>query len=169
MSPSSPSPLNVVTPRRAASLFLSLALLASSSLNFPAAAAAGRQGKRIFSPARGSATKGVPDFVPGEVLVRFRSEPKAEAALLVADTLRDEGGREMPVEFARDEGLSAVSGLRLGSLPEGFDSPGRVVGRQVKPEVRNSPRYSLKSFKGEPEPRPKVFGLVRVPNCADSE
>jgi alpha-tubulin suppressor-like RCC1 family protein/subtilisin family serine protease len=122
MVPSSPSPLNGVAPRpalrRAASLFLSLALLASAFASAPGASAGRPQRQRIYEPAaRTPATKaGTPEFVPGEVLVRFRSEDKADAARLALGTLRDAEGREMPVEFARAGGLSLVRGLRLARV-----------------------------------------------------
>jgi alpha-tubulin suppressor-like RCC1 family protein/subtilisin family serine protease len=118
MVPSSPSPLNGVARRRAVSLFLSLALLASAFVNSPVASAGRPQGRKVYEPAaRAPVTKaGTPEFVPGEVLVRFGSEAKADAARLASAPLRDAEGREMPVEFARAEGLSVVRGLRLARV-----------------------------------------------------
>ena len=122
MLPSPPSPLNGVTPRtaprRAVALFLSLALLASA---FPdlTGAAVGKLRERIYTPAaRAAATKdATPDFVPGELLVRFRSESKADAARLAFAPLFDASGRELPVEFApAAAGLSLVRGLRLARV-----------------------------------------------------
>ncbi len=140
MVPSPPSPLNGVTPRiasrRAVSLFLSLALLASAFLNVPGAAAARRQQRRIYEPAaRTSAKKeATPAFVPGEVLVRFRSEAKADEARLASEPLRDAEGREMPVEFARSEGLSVVRGLRLARVRD-EDTLSAVAALSARPDV----------------------------------
>ncbi|HEU4594235.1 MAG TPA: S8 family serine peptidase [Pyrinomonadaceae bacterium] len=154
MVPSPPSPLNGVAPRRAVALFLSLALLASAFLNV-SSAAAGRRQERIYEPAaRASLTKGeTPAFVPGEVLVRFRSESKADEAALASAPLLDAEGRELPVELARAEGLSLVRGLRLARV-RAADTLAAVAALSARADVLYAePNYVRRALNVPNDPR----------------
>ena len=59
------------------------------------------------------------EFVPGNVLVRFRANSELAASVSVKSkglTLRALGGREIPLEIQEPEGLSVVKGLRLARV-----------------------------------------------------
>ena len=107
------------TAGRASALLLLLALTAAlayvlQSSGSKAAAARGRQENPPAAlPPKSS--KGLA-YVPGEVLVRFRAESKAEDASKTGLALRDIVGSEIPVQFERPEGLEIVRVLRVAHV-----------------------------------------------------
>src|ERR1043165_4864859 len=52
------------------------------------------------------------EFVPGNVLVRFRPGSALAAGARAPRTLRSTGGRQIPAEADEAEGLEIVEGLR---------------------------------------------------------
>ena len=58
------------------------------------------------------------EFVPGEVLVRFRSDAKAAQQGLTTEALVDPEGRRISLELERPPGFEVIEGLRLARVPD---------------------------------------------------
>ncbi len=87
------------------------------SLTFAVIAFAPRSGaKRAITQEQTAVGKRTrPPYVPGEVLVRYRSEKVAKAQTRTATVLGTEG-LELPVQIERFRASDLVEGLRLGRV-----------------------------------------------------
>src|SRR5919197_2200980 len=137
-----------------------LVTLVFTSLLLPAATHTATRARAAASVPRADSTKPPGgDFVPGNVLVRFR--PGAALAARGAPrrarlTLRRApGGREIPAEVQEDEGLEIVEGLRVARVAPGdtleaveaFKARADVLYAEPdyvrrKDAVPNDPRYA---------------------------
>jgi alpha-tubulin suppressor-like RCC1 family protein/subtilisin family serine protease len=138
---------------------LCASLLASTFLAVPGRAAR-RQETRTFTHSGTNTKRETPAFVPGEVLVRFRSEAKAVEGVRALAPLRDSGGRELPVEFARAEGLEVVRGLRLARVRPA-DTLAVVAALSARADVLYAePNYVRRPLRLPNDPRfPEMWNL----------
>lgn len=117
------------TARCSLSLFLSLLLLTtiapivSSQANLQPLVAPDADGKR--SPV---------EFVPGEILVRYRSEAAAERSEADGAATLFSGGSELPMRVERIDGSDLVTGLRLVRV-DTEDTLPAIAALNARPDV----------------------------------
>jgi hypothetical protein len=88
-----------------------LAILFAAGLPATSRAAAG-------SGIEGSKNSSSREFVPGDVIVKYRSESHAKVQTRAATLFAQ--GRQVPIEIRRFEGADLVPGLRLGPTIPGL-------------------------------------------------
>src|ERR1044072_478404 len=99
------------TSARALALFLSISVVAAAAY-----ALAQRSASAARAPQVASSNNKSRPFVPGEILVRFRSESKAAEARQALTSLRASDGREIPVALETLPELQVVRGLSLARV-----------------------------------------------------
>jgi subtilisin family serine protease len=116
---------------------LSLSLLLVAGLTLAPASRATRQSSR--APARANQKRKRPEFVPGDVLVRYKSEALAKRQ---ATTVNAEG-RAIPMQVKRFSGSDVIDGLRLAHVaPE--DTLNAIAALKARPDVLYAePNYIL--------------------------
>src|SRR6266496_5314661 len=135
------------------------------SLTFAVIAFAPRSGaKRVImqeQKAVGKRTR--PPYVPGEVLVRYRSEKVAKAQS-TATVLRPEG-RELPIQVERFRASDLVEGLRLGRVAA-EDTMAAIQALKQQPDVLYAePNYILHVDATPNDPQfssPNMYGLTKI-------
>src|SRR5215213_2399226 len=101
--------------RRRSALFLCLLLVSALLPLAPRSHAAGaRRPEPVQAPQ--PAPKSA-QFVPGELLVRFRDDSPAAGKARVQLALRAHDGSEIPVEVEHFAGSELLEGLRLARVP----------------------------------------------------
>ncbi|HVG34413.1 MAG TPA: S8 family serine peptidase, partial [Pyrinomonadaceae bacterium] len=89
---------------------------------------------RSFSESSAKSAQAAMEFVPGDVLVRYRGgDAKARVKEITAPTLR-RNGREIPVDVRRFDGSSLVDGLRLARVPA-EDTLDAIAALRTDPDV----------------------------------
>ncbi|MBC8031743.1 MAG: S8 family serine peptidase [Pyrinomonadaceae bacterium] len=152
--------------RLALVFFSGLILLLASSL-LPISQA-------TFSPQEpgGSGKKSKAEFVPGEVLVRFRTEALAKQQTqldadsgMVAQTVFSEQGREIAVRVERFEGSDIVPGLRIARVAAA-DTLAAIEALRKQPNVLYAePNYLLYADATPNDPRflsNDLYGLTTI-------
>ena len=72
--------------------------------------------------------------MPGEVLVRFRSDAKAAQQALTTEALVDPEGRRLSLEMERPPGFEVIEGLRLARVPAD-ETLAAVAALRQRPDV----------------------------------
>jgi uncharacterized repeat protein (TIGR01451 family) len=100
------------------------------------------------------------DFVPGEILVRFRKESHAKDIERSYVNLRAEGGRVLEVRVEGFKGGELVEGLRVARVPAG-DTLAAIAELNAHPDVLYAePNYIRRSDKLPNDPKfPVLWGL----------
>ena len=104
-----------------------------------------------------------PEFVPGEVLVRYRSEQVAKRQNL--QTLVSADGRQLSIQIERFDGADIVPGLRLAHVAPG-DTMAAIQALQRQPDVLYAePNYVLYLDLTPNDPRftsGELYGLTKI-------
>lgn len=118
---------------------------------------------------RGAASPGIdrkqssPEFVPGEVLVRYRSERVAKRQTL--QTLVSSDGRQLFIQIERFDGADIVPGLRLAHVAPG-DTMAAIQALKQQPDVLYAePNYILYLDATPNDPRftsGELYGLTKI-------
>ena len=140
-----------------------LALVVLGTLSFPATTSGARaplpQGTRRQQPYKGFRRA----FVPGEVLVRFRSEPTAKSRT-GSSRIVALSGESMPVQVERFDGSDLVAGARLVHVaPE--DTLKTVAALKQQPDVLYAePNYRIRADVTNPNDPffPQQYGLTKI-------
>lgn len=114
------------------------------------------QGDNTQKPARAQ-------FVPGQVLVRYRSEPLAKQKTF--EKLISFDGRQLSIQLERFDGADIVPGLRLAHVaPE--DTMAAIAALKARPDVLYAePNYLLHLDANPNDPRflsNELYGLAKV-------
>ena len=104
-----------------------------------------------------------PQFVPGQVLVRYRSERVAKQKTL--ETLASEDGRPLSMQIERFDGADLIPGLRLAHVaPE--DTMAAIAALKAEPDVLYAePNYLLHLDLTPNDPRftsGELYGLTKI-------
>ena len=104
-----------------------------------------------------------PEFVPGQVLVRYRSERTANQNTL--KTLASSDGRQLSIQLERFDGADIVPGLRLAHVaPE--DTMAAIAALKAQPDVLYAePNYILHLDLTPNDPRftsGELYGLTKI-------
>ena len=144
-------------------LLAALPFLVYASTSFVSSAAA-RGGAETPTTAAAPAKERRDEFVPGEVLVRFRT---GEKGARVAERLSALSvmGRDIPVVVRQPEGLEIVEGLRLASVPP-EETLAAVKALAARPDVLYAePNYVRRKLAVPNDPRyPEQWSLRVGPN-----
>jgi subtilisin family serine protease len=103
-----------------------------------------------------------PEFVPGEVLVRYRSEQVAKRQTL--QTLISADGRQLSIQIERFDGADIVPGLRLAHVAPG-DTMAAIQALKQQPDVLYAePNYVLYLDATPDDPRfpSELYGLLNI-------
>jgi subtilisin family serine protease len=104
-----------------------------------------------------------PEFVPGEVLVRYRSERIAKRQTL--QTLASADGRQLSIQVERFEGADIVPGLRLAHVAAA-DTMAAIEALKNQPDVLYAePNYLLHLDLTPNDPRftsNELYGLTKI-------
>jgi len=104
-----------------------------------------------------------PEFVPGEVLVRYRSELVAKQQTL--QTLVSSDGRQLAIQIERFDGADIVPGLRLAHVAPG-DTMAAIQALKQQPDVLYAePNYVLHLDVDPNDPRftsGELYGLTKI-------
>ncbi len=121
-----------------ATLLLGLLLIAGLTL----APASRATRKSSSAPARGNQKRKRPEFVPGDVLVRYKSEAVAKRRQSAVATVNS-AGRAIPMQVERFGGSDVIEGLRLAHVaPE--DTLDAIAALKAQPDVMYAdPNYIL--------------------------
>jgi len=136
------------------------------SLTFAVIAFAPRSGaKRAITQEQTAVGKRTrPPYVPGEVLVRYRSEKVAKAQTRTATVLGTEG-LELPVQIERFRASDLVEGLRLGRVAA-EDTMAAIQALKQQPDVLYAePNYILHVDATPNDPQfssPNMYGLTKI-------
>ena len=135
-----------------------LALLVVASVSFPVSSGA----KPQPAPSTLQTKRHRPAFVPGEVLVRYRSESHARskgASMRIAAL----DGTVLPVNLERFEGSDLVEGLRLARVAR-EDTLKTVAALRSQPDVLYAePNYILHADVNPNDPLfPQQYGLTKI-------
>lgn len=105
-----------------------------------------------------------PDFVPGEVLVRYRSEKLAQLQTRqLPHTLRNMAGRELWVQIERFDGSDIVPGLRRAQV-SAADTLAAVEALNAQPDVLYAePNYRW--YRTTTIPNDPCFPVNSLPGC----
>ncbi len=147
-------------------LLLVLALLVSF-ISLPPASRAQFQ-ENAGQPEFGQ--KRVPaEFVPGEVIVRFRSEAAAEMSELDASAELTVGRARIPMRTERIDGAEIVRGLRLVRVPE-ENTLEAIAALKARPDVLYAePNYVRRKMATANDPRFKdMWGLKNTGQAGTS-
>jgi subtilisin family serine protease len=121
---------------------VAIALVIAAALSFPTSS-----GAKVQAPqqARTSSKPRRQTFVPGEILVRYRSESSAKSKTgAMRLTARD--GRLLNLRVDDFEGSKLVPGLRVGRLSEGQDTLAAVAALRQQPDVLYAePNYIMRA------------------------
>jgi len=114
------------------------------------------QGENAQKPAR-------PQFVPGQALVRYRSEPLAKQKTF--EKLTSSDGRQLSIQLERFDGADIVPGLRLAHVaPE--DTMAAIAALKEQPDVLYAePNYLLHLDANPNDPRflsNELYGLAKI-------
>ena len=104
-----------------------------------------------------------PQFVPGQVLVRYRSERLARQKTL--EKLVSSDGRQLSIQLERFDGANIVPGLRLAHVaPE--DTMAAIAALKAQPDVLYAePNYLLHLDANPNDPRfvsNELYGLLKI-------
>jgi len=143
------------TPRLLILLIFSMAVLAVATL--PPASRAVRETDR---QSRGKSRR--TDFVPGEILVRYRSESEARKKTRVS-ALRSAEGEEMSIVVERFDGADLLPGLRLARV-DTDNTLKAIEALRKQPDVLYAePNYILHTDATPNDPRfAELFGLSKI-------
>jgi len=146
-----------------------VALLVLASVSFPIRSGAQRQTSQTTTPRKRQRQQ---MFVPGEVLVRYRTEPMAKskgASMRIAA----HDGRLFSVDLKRTPGSDLLPGLRLAKVaPE--ETLDVVAALRQQPDVLDAePNYILKADVTPNDPRflsneQYALGLMGAPSAWDT-
>ncbi len=141
-------------------LSICLALVALGSIAFPSHSRA-KVEPTLQATAVGKRRR--PQFVPGEVLVRYRSESLAKNRTGAAQVTTSEGFA-LPIQVERFEGSDLVEGLRLARVPMG-ETLQAVAALRTHPEVLYAePNYILHADVTTPNDTQfgQQYGLTKI-------
>lgn len=118
---------------------------------------------REGAPANVSQKRRRPEFVPGEVLVRYRSERLAKQRTL--ETLAIPDGRQLSIQLERFDGSEIVPGLRLARVAH-EDTMAAIEALRAQPDVLYAePNYVLHLDVTPNDPRfisGELYGLTTI-------
>jgi subtilisin family serine protease len=103
-----------------------------------------------------------PEFVPGEVLVRFKSEAAARSQSK-SSVVRSDSGRTMSVQLESSEGLEIVEGLRIAHV-HAEDTMAAIGALSKQPDVLYAePNYILHRDNTPNDPNfPSLYGMTKI-------
>ena len=106
-----------------------------------------------------------PEFVPGEVLVRYRSEKAAARKAQMREPLLNVDGRQLSIQIESFDGSDIVPGLRLARVaPE--DTMAAIEALKQQPDVLYAePNYVLYLNATPNDPRfvsNELYGLLKI-------
>jgi subtilisin family serine protease len=140
----------------AVSLLIALTLVIVAVLAYPNAI-------KVAASSNGRQKPSSPEFVPGEALVRYRSERIAKRQTL--QSLASPEGRQLSIQIERFDGADIVPGLRLAHVaPE--DTMAAIQALKQQPDVLYAePNYILHSDLTPNDPRftsGELYGLTKI-------
>src|SRR6266536_1410026 len=139
--------------------FLSLVLLAGIAQ--PPASRATREVSQDSVTNRSNQKRTRPAFVPGEALVRYKSEAVAERQMKAA--VVESEGKVMPLQVENFDGSEIVSGLRIARMaPEDTISAIEALKKQAD-VLYAEPNYILQADRTPNDPRfGELYGLTKI-------
>lgn len=139
------------------SLLVILALVISAALP------AGSRAQPNETGPEGNQKQSSPAFVPGEVIVRYRSESTAKQQTRV--TLLNAAGQQLAIQVERFEGVDMLPGLRLARVAPA-DTLAAIAALRAQPDVLYAePNYLLYPDATPNDPRflsNELYGLLKI-------
>jgi hypothetical protein len=145
-----------------AALFLTLTILAVFALSPPSQARRGFSSAPAGAPAGPNKKRSRPEFVAGDVLVRYRSDAVAKRQQRAQSVVSAEG-RVISIKVERFEGSDIVDGLRIAHVaPE--ETMNAIAALKTQPDVIYAePNYILHADLTPNDPSfGSMYGLTKI-------